>query len=44
MPDVHVWQSQIEIKYYSIVYFERITEFVTLFTEVPLRVGLIHDV
>ena len=23
----HLWQSQIEIEYYSVVYFERITEF-----------------
>ena len=24
---IHVWQSRIEIKYYSVAYFERITEF-----------------
>ena len=24
---VHVWQSRIEIEYYSVAYFERITEF-----------------
>ena len=24
---VHAWQSQIEIKYYSVTYFEHITEF-----------------
>ena len=23
----HMWQSRIEIEYYSVVYFERITEF-----------------
>ena len=23
----HMWQSQIEIEYYSIVYFEHVTEF-----------------
>ena len=24
---IHVWQSRIEIEYYSVAYFERITEF-----------------
>ena len=27
---MHMWQSRIEIKYYSVVYFECITEFDTL--------------
>ena len=26
----YLWQSRIEIEYYSVVYFERITEFDTL--------------
>ena len=26
-PKIHMWQSQTEIKYYSITYFERITKF-----------------
>ena len=25
--EIHVWQSQIEIEYYSVAYFELITEF-----------------
>ena len=28
--EIHVWQSRIEIEYYSVAYFERITEFDTL--------------
>ena len=34
-----MWQSRIEIEYYSIMYFECITEFDT---ELLLGVGLIH--
>ena len=34
----YMWQSQIEIKYYSVTYFERITKFDVL------RAGLIHNV
>ena len=25
--DIHMWQSQIKIEYYSVAYFERVTEF-----------------
>ena len=34
-----MWQSQIEIEYYSIAYFERITEYSA---ELPPRAGLIR--
>ena len=27
MLEIDMWQSQIEIEYYSVVYFERITKF-----------------
>ena len=30
MLEIDVWQSQIEIEYYSVVYFERIAKFDTL--------------
>ena len=34
-----MWQSRIELKHYSVLYFEHITEFDTL---LPLRAGLMH--
>ena len=38
----HMWQSQVEIKHYSVAYFDRITTFKS--TELLLRAGLIHTV
>ena len=38
-----MWQSRIEIEYYSVAYFERITKFEHYSTELLLRAGLIHD-
>ena len=40
----HMWQSQIEIEYYSVTYFERVTKLTRYSAELPLRAGLIHDV
>ena len=40
---IYMWQSRIEIDYYFIAYFERITDFDARYSaELPLRVGLIR--
>ena len=41
--DIYMWQPQIEIEYYSVVYLERITKFDARYSaELPLRAGLIR--
>ena len=37
-----MWQSQIEIKYYSVAYFERITKLTCYSAKLPIGAGLIH--
>ena len=39
---IHVWQSRIEIEYFSVAYFEWITEFDALSAKLPLGAGLIR--
>ena len=38
----HMWQSRIEIEYYSVACFKRITELTHYSAELPLRMELIH--
>ena len=39
--DTYMWQSRIEIEYYSVAYFKPITKFVVCYhAELPLRVEL----
>ena len=37
---VHVCQSHVEIEYYSVVYFDRVTAFKRHISELPLWAGL----
>ena len=40
--NVHVWQSQVEIKHYSVAYSTVLPCSKSCSTELPLRVGLVH--
>ena len=39
---IRIWQSRIDIEYYSVAYFKCTTKFDSYSAELPLRVGLIH--